>query len=117
MYLCCGLKVWWAVEGDNSGRVYVHNVFEGTTQQLPCCGTTAAVLSMGIDGSGRVWLAFQQGLLQVWCSLYHTLVAQQSSMMMADIRSASSLLSLALQPCNAHCVQLGALLVAPLFSL
>ena len=86
------LQVWWTLGGDNSGGVSVYNVLDGTTLELPRCGMTAAVLSMGVDGSGRVWLGIQGGLLQVWCPVYLTLIAQQSCMMLADVRSYSTLL-------------------------
>ena len=85
------VKVWWTVRADKTSKVCVYSVLDGMTHKLPCCGnTTAAVLSMSVDGSGRVWLSHQGGLLQVWCSLYHMPITQKCHIMLADVRSTSS---------------------------
>ena len=70
-----------------TGRVCVHSVDDNTTTELLCSKSDAAILSMGIDGSGRVWLGHQGGLVQVWCSMYHTLITQESLLTSANVRS------------------------------
>ena len=78
--------MWWTLGGDKTGRVFAYNVLDGTARELPRCATTATILSVGIDASGRVWLGVQGGLLQVWCSVYLTLIAEQPHMMLTDVR-------------------------------
>ena len=69
-----------------TGRVCVHSVVDGTTSELSSKGD-AAILSMGVDGCGRVWLGHQGGCVQVWCSVYHTHITQESHLTSADVRS------------------------------
>ncbi len=80
------MQVWWAVNSNSRSRVYAHNVAKGATLELPTGGIQAAVLSLGADGSGHVWVGHQGGLVQVWCAACQRPICQWSGMCPADIR-------------------------------
>ncbi|KAL0046815.1 hypothetical protein WJX82_010624 [Trebouxia sp. C0006] len=82
-------QVWWAVNSSSRSRVYAHNVAKGSTLELPNGGIQPAVLSLGTDGSGHVWMGHQGGLVQVWCAACQCPICQWSGMCPADIRCLS----------------------------
>ena len=88
LFRSCGLlmQVWWAVNSDSRSRVYAHNVARKATLELTNGGIQAAVLSLGADGSGHVWMGHQGGLVQVWCAACQCPICQWSGMCPADIR-------------------------------
>ncbi|KAL0037083.1 hypothetical protein WJX77_012077 [Trebouxia sp. C0004] len=83
-------QVWWAVNSNSRSMVYAHNVAKGATMELPNGGIQSAVLSLGADGSGHVWIGHQGGLVQVWCAACQCPICQWSGMCPADIRCLST---------------------------
>ena len=73
------------VGGSKSG-VYAHDVAKATTTQLSDSNCNAAVLSLGVDGSGRVWMGHKGGLVQVWCTVFQSPICQWSQLCPTDIR-------------------------------
>ena len=80
------LQVWWTLEREHKSRVYTHDMAKNVTAELLDIGSDAAVISLGVDGAGRVWMGHRGGLVQVWCAVTHCRLCHWSHMSPANIR-------------------------------
>ena len=82
----CVKQVWWKLSAGQNSRLYKHSLRTGTTTQVSDVGTAAAILSLAVDGAGRVWMGHENGLVQAWCSSFHSPICQLSKVSTADVR-------------------------------
>ena len=64
--VCSASQVWWTLTSGHKSTLYIHDLRTASTVQLPDVGSDAAILSMDVDGAGRVWLGHKHGLVQVF---------------------------------------------------